>query len=316
MLKLTPLILLLLLLPESALSQSVQTTDRPHVNEPLEFTVSVTNKRGSFIKGLKPANFVVSIDKIPQTIEELSEGDEPISIGIVVDASASVQQSLIMQDLPELISQFQSLSHKENEYFLLAFNITPELLMDWGPNLEPGLEKLKTVKPRRNTAFYDAFYVAAEKVNRGRHRKRALIVISDGLDNLSRYSLKEVREFLRETDIIVNAIILRLDYGAGLSLMEDGMRILDELAALSGGITFFTSEPGRWRTNDLRQSFEMLARSLRHHYRIRLTPVYKRTEKWHRMKIKLNVTDPREEFKGLSAIAREGFYIIPAQAKD
>ena len=314
MLKLTPLILLLLLLPQPVVSQSAQ-TENQQANDPLEFTVSVTNKRGGFVKGLKPGNFLVYIDKIQQTIEEVSEGDEPVSIGIVVDASGSIQLSLTMQDLAQLISRFHSLSNKQNEYFLLAFNIKPELLMDWGPDLEPGLAKLMTVKPRRNTAFFDAFYVAAEKVNRGRHRKRALIVISDGQDNLSMYSLKEVREFLRETDIIVHAIALTIDSGASFALGIDGLQTLDELARLSGGITFFTSKPGRWRTDDLREAFEMLARSFRYQYRIRLKPVYKPTEKWHRIKIKLNVPYSDKEFKGLSATAREGVYFVPNHVK-
>lgn len=313
MLKLTPFILLLLLLPQTVVSQSAQ-TENQQANDPLEFTVSVTNKRGSFVKGLKPGNFLVYIDKIQQTIEEVSEGDEPISIGIMVDASASMDQSETMQNWAQLISRFQSLSNKQNEYFLLAFNITPELLMDWGPSVEPGLEKLITIKPKRNTAFFDAFYVAAEKVSRGRHRKRALIVISDGMDNLSRYSFKDVREFLRETDIIVHAVALTIN-PAGSILAVDGMKILDELVDLSGGMIFFTNNPGRWPPDDLRQAFEMLAGSLRSQYRIRVTPVYRSTEKWHRLKIKLNVSDPRKEFKGLSAVAREGFYFVPAQLK-
>ena len=315
MLKLTPLILLLLLLPQSALTQSIKTTDKLQANEPLDIAVTVTNKRGSFIGGLKPENFVVHIDKIQQTIEGLTEGDEPVSIGIVVDASGSIQYSLTMQELPQLLSRFHSLSNKQNEYFLLAFNITPELLMDWGPELKPGLEKLVTVKPKRNTAFFDAVYVAAEKVNRGRHRKRALIVISDGMDNLSRYTFNEVRELLRETDIIVHAVTLSSELLAGSTLGLDGLRTLDELSTLSGGMTFYTSKPGRWRTSDLTQAFEMLANSLRRQYKIRMTPVYKPSEKWHRLKIKLNVSDPRKEFRGLSATAREGFYLVPAQVK-
>lgn len=314
MLKLTPIILLLLLLPQSGVSQSAQ-TDNHQANDPLEFTVSVTNKKGSFVRGLKPGNFLVYIDKIQQTIEEVSEGDEPVSIGIMVDASGSMDQLPTMKNWAQLISRFQSFGNKENEYFLLAFNITPELLMDWGPSVEPGLEKLITIKPRRNTAFFDAFYVAAEKVNRGRHRKRVLIVISDGMDNLSRYSLKEVRGFLRETDIIVHAVALNTDPGGGSSLVEDGVKILGELVDLSGGMIFFNNRYGRWSPDDLKQAFVMLAGSLRNQYKIRVTPVYKSTEKWHRLKIKLNVSDPRKEFKSLSATAREGFYIVPAQVK-
>ena len=315
MLKLTPLILLLLLLPQSVVSQSAK-TENQQANDPLEFTVTVTNKRGSFIRGLEPENFVVHIDKIKQTIEGLTEGDDPVSIGIVVDASGSIQYSLTMQELPQLLSRFHSLSNKQNEYFLLAFNITPELLMDWGPELKPGLAKLVTVKPKRNTAFFDAVYVAAEKVNRGRHRKRALIVISDGMDNLSRYTFNEVRELLRETDIIVHAVTLSSELLAGSALGLDGLRTLDDLSTLSGGMTFYTSKPGRWRTDDLTQAFEMLANSLRHQYKIRMTPVYKPSEKWHRLKIKLNVSDPRKEFRGLSVTAREGFYLATAQVKD
>lgn len=316
MLKLTPLILLFLFLPRTALTQSVKTTDRLQANDPLDINVTVTNKRRSFIRGLKPENFVVHIDKIQQTIEELSEGDEPVSVGIMVDASGSMDLTVTMQNWAQLISRFQSLSNQENEYFLLAFNITPELLMDWGPSVEPGLAKLITIKPKRNTAFFDAFYVAAEKVNRGRHRKRALIVISDAMDNLSTYSLKEVREFLRETEITVYAIALTIYVGEGPWLLVEGVKILDELAELSGGMIFFNYKPARWRPDELRQAFDMLATTLRNQYTIKLRPVYKSTEKWHRIKIKLNVSDPRKEYQGLSATVREGFYLATTQAKD
>ncbi|HET6892672.1 MAG TPA: hypothetical protein VFH31_16325, partial [Pyrinomonadaceae bacterium] len=149
----------------------------------------------------------------------------------------------------------------------------------------------------------------------GRHRNRALIVISDGLDNMSLYSSKEVRDFLKETEITVHAIALGMDSPLGLySLGMDSWAMLEKLTDLSGGSSFFR-RGGRWRADELRQAFEMITGSLRSQYRIRVTPVYKPTEKWHRLKIKINVPDPPKELKDLSARAREGFYLVPARAK-
>lgn len=308
MLKLTPLILLLFLTIEVRLFESLQ-TDKLQANEPLEIIVTVTDKRGNLIQGLKQENFQVFIDKIRQKIERVSQADEPISIGIVVDASGSIQEIARIQDLAKSISRFQALSNEQNEYFLIAFNDTPELLADWTANLDSGLANLITVKPRLHTAFYDACYVAAEKVNSGRHRKRALIVISDGMDNQSRYGFKEVKEYLRETEVILNVIGLSTDDGAGGALGKESRDLLEELSKLSGGVSIFRRDRGSWQSSELNKAAEMIAHRLRYQYRIRLTPIYKATEKWHQLKISFNVPHPPKELQGLSARAREGFYL-------
>src|ERR671931_985512 len=121
----------------------------------------------------------------------------------------------------------------------MAFNSRAHLLMDRNRAGNAVLDKLTFVQTKNNTALYDACYLGVEKVQRGAHPKRALLLISDGQDNDSRYTFNELRKLLKESDVTLYAIGILSGSDAGSAMGMEGQGILDELSGVSGGKAFF-----------------------------------------------------------------------------
>ena len=139
-----------------------------------------------------------------------------------------------------------------DEYFLIAFNSRAQLLLDKTRDGNQVLDKLTFVQTRNNTALYDACYLGVEKVQRGAHPKRALLLISDGQDNNSRYTFGELRRLLKESDVTLYGIGILSGSDAGSSMGMEGQGILDELASVSGGKAFFPGATLKWTTSSSR----------------------------------------------------------------
>jgi Ca-activated chloride channel family protein len=139
------------------------------------------------------------------------------------------------------------------------------------------------VSPRKSTALYDAMYLSVEKVQQGRHAKKALLVISDGQDNNSRYSYKELRNRVRESDVLVYAIGITDPYNDNLA--GYGRSLLEENARMTGGRAFF---PNAYNQAELMEVCTRIALELRHQYAIGFYPSDKSTRaKMHKVKIKV-----------------------------
>src|SRR3989440_9588651 len=126
----------------------------------------------------------------------------------------------------EALSHFIQTSHDNDEYFLIAFNSRAQLLLDKTRDGNAVLYKLTFVETRNNTALYDACYLGVEKVQRGSHPKRALLLISDGQDNNSRYTFSELRRLLKESDVVLYGIGILSGSDSGSSLGMEGQGIL------------------------------------------------------------------------------------------
>jgi Ca-activated chloride channel family protein len=187
---------------------------------------------------------------------------------------------------------------------LIAFNSRAQLLLDKTRNGDAVLDKLTFVQTKNNTALYDACYLGVEKVQRGAHPKRALLLISDGQDNNSRYTFNEVRRLLKESDVVLYAIGILSGSDAGSSLGMEGQGTLDELANVSGGKAFFPRSPA-----EMDDIFEQIALELRHQYSIGYKPnSFVNDGKWHKVKVK--VTPPRG-LPRLFVRSKEGYYALP-----
>src|SRR5207237_2986854 len=121
--------------------------------------------------------------------------DAPDSDGILFDVAGSMSGEKIIK-AQRALSRFIATSHPMDEYFLIAFNSRAQLLLDRTRDGEAVLRKLSLVQPKSSTALYDAVYLGVDKVTRGSHQKRALLIISDGQDNASRYNFGEVRRLM------------------------------------------------------------------------------------------------------------------------
>ncbi|HEY5991932.1 MAG TPA: VWA domain-containing protein, partial [Candidatus Udaeobacter sp.] len=204
----------------------------------ITFNVTVTDIYGRFVSGLSKNAFSIFDDKQQQDISFFSDDDAPVSVGVLFDVSGSMSGDKVKR-AREALSHFIQTSHDRDEYFLIAFNSRAQLLLDRTRDGNAVLDKLMFVQTRSNTALYDACYLGVERVQRGTHPKRALLLISDGQDNNSRYTFNELRRVLKESDVVLYAIGILGGSDVGSSLGMEGQGILDELAGVSGGKAFY-----------------------------------------------------------------------------
>ena len=285
----------------------------PNDSGTLRFTVTVTGAKGGFITGLTKDNFSVWEGKTEREITYFRSDDLPLSVGVLVDVSGSIEaRTLAMAKYA--VAKFVERSHRDNEYFVGEFNEGRRDLTGWTRDAQEilkGLDKIAVpplgsqanLKPRGQTAFYDACAVALEEVARRPNRKHVLLLITDGQDNHSRLTLDQLRRKVKESDVQIYGLSItdlnkRPDY-----YRVDGQVILDELATESGGWVYF---PGNKR--ELDESVERIATELRHQYVIGFTPTNAaRGGKWNKVKIK--VTPPSGvSLKGSRARSREGYF--------
>ena len=298
--------------PSPAQSKSVQQQklgtelDGPVIvnTDLITLTVTVTDTYGRYVSGLSKNAFIVLDDKQPQEIAFFSDDDSPVSVGVIFDVSGSMSGDKVKR-ARDALSNFIQTSHNSDEYFLIAFNSRAQLLLDRTRDGNSVLDKLTFVQTRNNTALYDACYLGVEKVQRGAHPKRALLLISDGQDNNSRYTFNEVRRLLKESDVVLYAIGILSGSDAGSSLGMEGQGILDELSNVSGGKAFFP------RSNaEMDDIFEQIALELRHQYSIGYKPMnFANDGKWHRVKVKVS---PPRGLPRLFVRSKEGYYAIPS----
>ena len=269
----------------------------------ITFTVTVTDTYGRYVSGLGKNAFTVLDDKKPQEITFFSDDDSPVSVGVIFDVSGSMGGDKVRR-ARDALSKFIQTSHDSDEYFLIAFNSRAQLLLDKTRDGNAVLDKLTFVQTKNNTALYDACYLGVEKVQRGAHPKRALLLISDGQDNNSRYTFNELRRLLKESDVTLYGIGILSGNDAGSSLGMEGQGILDDLASVSGGKAFFPRSAA-----EMDDIFEQIALELRHQYSIGYKPTdFANDGHWHRIKVK--VTPPRG-LPRLFVRSKEGYYAIP-----
>jgi Ca-activated chloride channel homolog len=268
----------------------------------ITFNVTVTDIYGRSFSGLSKNAFTIFDEREQQEITFFSDEDAPVSVGILFDVSGSMGGDKVKR-ARDALAHFIQTSHDRDEYFLIGFNSRAQLLMDRTRDGNAVLDKLTFVQTKGNTALYDACYLGIERVQRGTHAKRAILLISDGQDNNSRHTFGELRRVLKESDVVLYGIGILGGGDVGSSLGMEGQAILDELAGVSGGKAFY---PGSGAEMD--DIFEQIALELRHQYSIGYRPPkFVSDGKWHKIKIK--VTPPRG-LPRLFVRSKEGYYAI------
>jgi len=262
-------------------------------------SVSVTNADGQAVPGLDKSAFTIFDNKSPQKISFFSDEDAPASIAVVFDTSGSMSGSKIAR-AKEALADFIQTGHDRDEYFLIDFASQARLLLDRTRDGDALLRKLTYVEPQGNTALYDAVYLGIEKVMRGAYPKRAILLISDGEDNDSRYSFKELRRSLQESDVTIYAIGVAENFLPRKGEVN-GRETLEELASVSGGKAFFPSG-----ASEMIETFERIALELRHLYSIGYRPSsLTQNAEWHHLTVKVA---PPVGFPRLVVRSREGYY--------
>jgi Ca-activated chloride channel homolog len=260
--------------------------------------LSVTDTYGRFVTGLTKDHFDLFDDKVKQNIAHFTDEDAPISVGIVYDVSGSMKER-IMRSIKAL-RRFMETSHDDDDFFLIGFNDRAKLVQDFTTSSEQVVGHLMFVNPKGSTALYDAAYLAVEKVAQGRHQKKALLIISDGQDNNSRYTYKELRNRVKEADVQIYAI--GITDPASDSLAGYGRGVLEEISRMTGGRSFF---PNAYNEPELVEICTRIALELRHQYSIGFYPSDMTSDaKWHKLMVKIN---PPKGLGRLSLSYKDGY---------
>ncbi len=290
----------------------------PQSNDPLILNLTVTNKKGTIIRGLTIENFSITVDKQPLKILSLNEHEAPASIGILIDTSGSQYTGglgagvEVKQQFKQGLERFFKLNNPANEYFALTFHTKTELLHDWTSDYQSILTKVDSLTFGKQTSLYDAMRFGIEKMETSRNSKHVLVLISDGADNQSKASFKEVRDLLKASDVVLYCVgllnVAAIDnvntVGAGPYIEAAG--ILNEFTYLSGGrVLFMNNSQGAKAFNEV---FELIALELRSQYQIAIAPEPSIGKtKWHKLKVMVSRAAPGKG-EELMARTRQGYY--------
>ena len=260
--------------------------------------VTVTDPMNRLVTGLEKTDFQVYENNGEQKIASFASEDAPVSIGIIFDLSGSMTSKLIRAR--ESILQFIKTANPEDEFFVIGFNDRPELIEDFTNSVEDIEARLATVRSGHRTALLDAIYYGVEKMKEAKHQRKALLVVSDGGDNRSRYTEGEVRAQVRESDTEIYSIGI-FDPYAATPEERTGPQLLNDLSEETGGRLY--------RVDDLSEMgdiAEKISTELRNQYVIGYTPKdLNRDGKWRKVKVKLN---PPSGLPPLTVHARTGYY--------
>jgi len=260
--------------------------------------VTVTDPMNRLVTGLEREDFQVFEGGGQQQIRTFAAEDAPVSIGIIFDLSGSMTSKLIRAR--ESILQFIKTANPQDEFFVIGFNDRPELIEDFTSSVEDIQARLATVRSGHRTALLDAIYFGLVKMREARHERKAILVVSDGGDNRSRYTEGELRAQVRESDVEIYSIGI-FDQYAPTPEERTGPQLLDELSEQTGGRLF--------RVDDIAEMgdiAEKISTELRNQYVIGYRPKdLNRDGKWRKVKVKVS---PPQGLPPLTVHARTGYY--------
>jgi len=256
--------------------------------------VSVTDPLNRYVTGLEKEHFRVYEDKVEQTIVHFSQQSAPISAGFIFDVSGSMKDNNNIKKAKAAIARFFESGNSDDEFFLITFNHNTKLVVPFTSHNASIINEATIQKPGGRTALYDAVYMGLEEVRHGKNEKKALILITDGEDNSSRYSPSEVREFAKESDVQI--------YGIGEEgKLGYGRYEIQNIVNLTGGRCFFPSN-----FNELDYYIDLIHAELRNQYVLGYIPTNKNHDgKWRRIRVKLEAP---QGLPKLIVHAREGYY--------
>lgn len=263
--------------------------------------VTVTDPLNRFVTGLEREHFKLFEDKIEQQLTHFASEDAPLSIGLVFDASGSMGSKL--QKSRQAAAQFFKLANPEDEFFLVQFNDRPELTSPFTHSTEEIQNRLTFTQSKGRTALLDAIYLSMNEMKKAHNPRKAILVISDGGDNSSRYTQSEIKNLVREADVQIYAIgIFEMMGGRGRTAEElSGPGLLTELAEQTGGRHFPVEN-----LNELPDIAAKVGIELRNQYVLGYTPTNpQRDGKYRRVTVK--VVQPRG-LPPLRAFWRLGYY--------
>jgi Ca-activated chloride channel family protein len=291
--------------PQTTEKREIASANMPVIHKNVDLVmvpVTVTDQLNRIVTGLDQNNFRLFDGKQQQVIKHFSSEDSPVSLGIVLDLSKSMSSKI--ERARQAVLEFCKAANPQDEFFMVTFADRPELAADFTKEPEELEKHMAFVRTQGRTALLDAVYLSLNQMRRAQYEKRALLIISDGGDNRSRYTESEIRSMVKESDVEIYSIGI---FDSGSTVLEEinGPALLEEIASLTGGQAFTIDN-----VNLLPQLAVKVGTALRNQYMLAYKPDdTQRNGKWHKIKIKLTVPN---SLWPLWIHAKPGYY-APAQ---
>jgi Ca-activated chloride channel homolog len=263
--------------------------------------VTVTDPYGRMVVGLDRDNFRVYEDKVEQEVLTFSSEDVPITIGVIFDFSGSMANKI--GKAREAALQFFKTANPQDEFFLVGFNERAELTNAFTKNIEDLQSSMMLMAPKGSTALLDAIYLGLSQMSGANNTKRALLIISDGGDNHSRYNEGEIKRLVKEanTQLYAIGIFDPLGYRERTPEELNGPSLLSEITEMTGGRVFAVEN-----INELPDVATKIGVELRNQFVFGYRPSNRTHDgRWRKIKIKLRVP---KGLPSLSVYSKTGYY--------
>jgi Ca-activated chloride channel homolog len=268
------------------------------VNE-VNVVFTVTDKHGHYVKNLAKSDFSVIDDNRPadQIRSFHNETELPLQVGLLVDASNSVRDRFKFEQESAIEFLNQTIRPRYDEAFIVGFDVTPEVTQNFTDNTEALSRGVRALRPGGGTAMYDALYFACRdkllKQERNGPIRRAIILLSDGDDNMSHVTREEAIEMAQRAEVIIYTISTNISGGT-----RSGDKVLERIADATGGRAFFP-----FQLNDVANAFVEIQDELRSQYALSYKPAEFRADgRYHTIEILA------QNHKGLRVRSRRGYY--------
>jgi Ca-activated chloride channel homolog len=263
--------------------------------------VTVTDPYDRLITGLEPDNFRIFENSIEQEIQYFSSEDVPISIGVIFDLSGSMANKV--DKAREAASQFFKTANPQDEFFLVSFNERAELMSGFTSSVEDLQSRILSAPAKGRTALLDAIYLGLNQMRTARNGKRALLIMSDGGDNNSRYTEKDIKRLVREAGTQLYSVGIFDPFANRSRTPEElsGPSLLSEVTELTGGRAFSVEN-----INKLPDIATKIGAELRNQYILGYRPSNRLHDaRWRKIKVKLRAP---KGLPPLSVYAKTGYY--------
>jgi Ca-activated chloride channel homolog len=259
---------------------------------------TVTDPMNRLVTGLEKDNFEIYDNNIGQVIKSFSTEDAPVTIGIIFDLSGSMTSKYARAR--KALSEFLRTSNPQDEFFVVGFNDRPAVIVDYTSDVDDVEARMVMLKPENRTALIDAVYLGINKLRQGKYDRKALLIISDGGDNRSRYTEGELRRVVRESDVQIYSIGI-FDQYAPTQEEQLGPVLLSDICEMTGGRMFRVGDLA-----DLTDIASRISAELRNEYVIGYRPSeVKHDGNWRKLKIRLV---PPPGLPALTVHNRQGYY--------
>jgi Ca-activated chloride channel homolog len=282
----------------SALSNDGLNTIRKHA-ELVLVPVTVTDPMNRVVVGLEKGNFQLYEGKQSQEIKHFSREDAPVSLGVILDVSGSMTSKI--ERAREAVMTLLQESNPQDEFFLITFADAPLVVQNFTQTIAEMQEQLLFARPKGQTALLDAIYLGLDKMREAKYARRALVVISDGGDNHSQYTEREVKSRVKESDVLIYSVGT---FDREFASREErlGPQLLTQISEMTGAQCYILENP-----NALPIITGHIGSELRNQYVLAYSPNNSKADgKWR--KIKVNLTLLPKGLPFLRVHAKTGYY--------